>query len=106
TGIPTDAGNFAFTAQVVDSTGSPSCGTTTANCLIRIIGIGGCRVTGGSNQQTNSYQAPCITTPLPLNLRHGGQVGAPVSGGSPFSPNSPCISGEWQHNRHLQGNSL
>ena len=67
---------------------------------------GGCRVTGGSNHQTNSYQASCITTPLPVYTSHGGQVGAPFSVAAPFAPNSPCISGEWQHNRHLQGNAL
>jgi hypothetical protein len=68
--------------------------------------IGGCRVTGGSNKETNSYQAPCITTPVPVFVSHGGQVGAPLSVGTPFTPNSPCITGEWQHNRHLHGNNL
>lgn len=67
---------------------------------------GGCRVTGGSNHQTNSFQSACITTPLPTHVSHGGQVGAPFSVGTPFTPNSACISGEWQHNRHLKGNSL
>ena len=67
---------------------------------------GGCRVTGGSNHQTNSYQAACIMTPWPTYTSHGGQVGAPFSVATPFTPNSPCISGEWQHNRHLQGNGL
>ncbi|HEY0551627.1 MAG TPA: hypothetical protein VGF13_18630, partial [Verrucomicrobiae bacterium] len=67
---------------------------------------GGCRVTGGSNHQTNSSQSACITTALPDHVSHGGQVGAPFSVGTPFSPNSSCISGEWEHNRHLKGNSL
>jgi hypothetical protein len=67
---------------------------------------GGCRVTGGSNHQTNSFQSPCISTPLPTHISHGGQVGAPFSVGTPFTPNSTCISGEWEHNRHLKGNSL
>jgi uncharacterized repeat protein (TIGR01451 family) len=68
---------------------------------------GGCRVTGGSNRQTNVWQSACITTPVPSHTSHGGQVGAPFSVGTPFTPNSPCISGEWQHNRHLRnGNHL
>ena len=68
---------------------------------------GGCRVTGGSNHQTNMWQSACITTPLPTHTSHGGQVGAPFSVGTPFTPNSPCISGEWQHNRHSRnGNHL
>lgn len=67
---------------------------------------GGCRVTGGSNHQTNSWQTPLLTTELPTHISHGGQVGAPFSVETPFSPNSPCIWGEWQHNRHLKGNSL
>jgi len=67
---------------------------------------GGCRVTGGSNHQTNSWQSACITTELPTHISHGGQVGAPFSVATPFTPNSECIRGEWQHNRHLKGNSL
>ena len=105
TGTPTQAGSFAFVARVVDSSGVVA-STATANCVITIMGVGGCRVTGGSNHQTNSYQSACITTALPTHVSHGGQVGAPFSVGSPFTPNSPCISGEWQHNRHLKGNSL
>jgi hypothetical protein len=105
TGVPTEAGHFGFTAQVVDSTGTAA-GTASANCSITIIGVGGCRVTGGSNRETNSYQAPCITSALPTHISHGGQVGAAFSVETPFSPNSACISGEWQHNRHLKGNSL
>jgi len=66
----------------------------------------GCRVTGGSNHQTNTYQAPCILTTPPTFVSHGGQVGAPFSAHSSFSPYSPCISGEWEHNRHLTKNSL
>jgi hypothetical protein len=66
----------------------------------------GCRVTGGSNHQTNVFQTDCITTELPTHISHGGQVGAAFGVESAWSPNSPCIRGEWQHNRHLKGNSL
>jgi len=91
------------TYQATDACGNKtSCSQTiTIECH-----VGGCRVTGGSNKQTNSYQSDCITTPLPTNLSHGGQVGAAFTVETPFSPNNPCISGEWQHNRHLNGNSL
>jgi hypothetical protein len=86
------------------------CGNLTVCCqTVTILACpegGSCRVTGGSNHQLNTYQAPCITTPPPTFVSHGGQVGAPFSVASDFAPNSPCISGEWQHNRHLQGNSL
>jgi hypothetical protein len=90
---------------VVDSTGGIAL-TISVNCNITIIGVGGCRVPGGSNKQLNSHQSDCVTTPLPSFLSHGGQVGAPFSVGTPFQPNSPCISGEWEHNRHLKQNSL
>ena len=55
---------------------------------------GGCRVTGGSNKETNNFQAASITTPKPSFVSHGGQVGAPFSVGTAFTTNSPCISGE------------
>ena len=71
-----------------------------------VTSFGGCRVTGGSNHQTNSAQSACVTTPLPSHISHGGQVGASVGVETPFDPNSACISGEWQHNRHLSGKSL
>jgi len=102
TGVPTEPGNFGFTAQVVDSRAS----SITINCQITIIGNGGYRVTGGSNRGTNMFQAGCITTALPTFVSHGGQVGAAYSVATPFNPNSECISGEWQHSRHLRGNSL
>ncbi len=118
--------NFSFTLQDVGddaldsdanvNTGMTGCYTLLPGETNRTVdagifqnmemGAGGCRVTGGSNHQTNSYQSACITTPLPSHISHGGQVGAPFSVGTPFMPNSPCISGEWQHNRHLSGNSL
>ncbi len=69
-------------------------------------GGSGCRVTGGSNKETNNWQSACITTARPSFISHGGQVGASLSGETPFSPYSPCISGELQHNRHLTKQSL
>jgi len=66
----------------------------------------GCRVTGGSNHETNNSQSACITTPPPTFVSHGGQVGAALSDETPFTPNDPCIGGSWEHNRHLTGNSL
>lgn len=66
----------------------------------------GCRVTGGSNHQTNNSQSACITTPPPTFVSHGGQCGAALSDQTPFTPNDPCIGGSWEHNRHLTGNSL
>lgn len=66
----------------------------------------GCRVTGGSNHETNNSQSACITTAPPTFISHGGQVGAALSDQTPFNPNDPCISGAWEHNRHLTANSL
>ncbi len=66
----------------------------------------GCRVTGGSNHETNNSQSACITTPPPTFVSHGGQVGAALSDETPFTPSDPCIGGSWEHNRHLTGNSL
>ena len=67
---------------------------------------GGCRVTGGSNKQTNTFQGPCVLTIAPSFVSHGGQVGASHAGETEFTPYSPCISGEWEHDRHLKQNSL
>lgn len=61
---------------------------------------GGCRVTGGG-QVTNFVQSACIPTPAPEKVTHGGQVGAPFSVATAFDPNSKCISGEWEHVRHI-----
>jgi hypothetical protein len=69
-------------------------------------GPAGCRVTGGSNKETNNFQSACITTTVPSFISHGGQVGAALSDETPWTPADKCISGEWQHNRHLTGGSL
>lgn len=66
----------------------------------------GCRVTGGSNHETNNSQSACITTTPPTFISHGGQVGAALSDNTPFTANDPCISGAWIHNRHLTANGL
>jgi hypothetical protein len=68
--------------------------------------VGHCRVTGGSNHETNNSQSACVTTPPPTFVSHGGQVGAALSDETQFMPYDPCISGEWEHNRHLTANSL
>lgn len=68
--------------------------------------VGQCRVTGGSNHETNNTQSACITNPPPTFISHGGQVGAALSDETPFTPNDPCIGGAWEHNRHLTANSL
>jgi hypothetical protein len=68
--------------------------------------VGHCRVTGGSNHETNNSQSACITTPVPTFISHGGQCGAALSDETPFTPNDPCIGGSWEHNRHLTANSL
>jgi hypothetical protein len=68
--------------------------------------VGHCRVTGGSNHETNNSQSACITTPPPTFVSHGGQCGAALSDETPFTPNDPCIGGSWEHNRHLTANSL
>lgn len=55
----------------------------------------GCaRVTGGGKQLEP------LTYPAVESVTHGGQVGAPVGVETLFSPDSPCIRGEWQHVRH------
>jgi hypothetical protein len=65
--------------------------------------VQGCRVTGGSNHETNNYQSLCITSPPPDFVSHGGQVGASLSDDTAFHLNDPCIGGSWEHNRHLVG---
>lgn len=67
---------------------------------------GGCRVTGGSNKQLNTFQSRCVLTTAPNFVSHGGQVGASHAGETEFTPYSACISGEWEHDRHLTQNSL
>jgi hypothetical protein len=69
-------------------------------------GVAGCRVTGGSNKETNNWQSACVPTTPPSFISHGGQVGAALSDETPFTPADPCIMGEWQHNRHLTANGL
>jgi len=96
-------GNATFQLLVVSADGCASTCQVTFGCAMS---QGGCRVTGGSNHQLNNSQGPCINTPPPSFVSHGGQVGASHSGETEFTPYSLCISGEWQHNRHLKGNSL
>jgi hypothetical protein len=80
------------------------------NVLIQTLAVApppaGCRVTGGSNHQDNNSQGQCVLTPPPDFVSHGGQVGAAHAGETEFTPYSPCITGEWEHDRHLKGNSL
>jgi hypothetical protein len=100
---------FSLTEVVVINTGGATVLDLDASFQLTIDqteGPLGCRVTGGSNKQTNTYQAACITTTPPTFVSHGGQLGAPYSAETAFTPYSPCISGEWEHNRHLTKNSL
>jgi hypothetical protein len=55
----------------------------------------GCRVTGGGVSKS--------TCPTVKISTHGGQVGAPHSVETPFTPDAECIKGEWQHVRHIKG---
>jgi len=36
-------------------------------------------------------------------ITHGGQLGAPYAVETCWNPNSPCIRGQWEHNRHYLG---
>jgi len=69
-------------------------------------GVAGCRVTGGSNKETNNFQSACITTTPPTFVSHGGQVGASLSDDTAWETNDPCIGGSWEHNRHLTASGL
>lgn len=99
-----------FTAQCGDLVGVVFASPGTQLMLLELPctcpAVGGCRVTGGSNKEVNNSQGPCVLTPPPTFVSHGGQVGASHAGETEFTPYSACISGEWQHNRHLKGNSL
>jgi hypothetical protein len=53
-----------------------------------------CRVTGGG--------VSFDTLPEVRYATHGGQVGAPHSVATPFTPDSQCIEGQWQHVRHVK----
>jgi hypothetical protein len=65
--------------------------TASATCGVR---PGSCRVTGGGKQFNSNPQVRYVT--------HGGQVGAPYSVATPFTPDSDCITGQWQHVRHIK----
>lgn len=55
----------------------------------------GCRTTGGGRQADSFPKVAYVT--------HGGQVGAPVGNETAFSPDTPCIRGNWEHVRHMRG---
>jgi hypothetical protein len=55
----------------------------------------GCRTTGGGRQADSFPKVAYVT--------HGGQVGAPVGNETEFSPDTPCIRGNWEHVRHEKG---
>jgi hypothetical protein len=75
----------------------------------------GCRVTGGGTvdacgpgrtrcDHTNPGScAPDDCASPALRATHGGQVGSPVGVPTAFTPDSPCIAGEWTHVRHVRG---
>jgi hypothetical protein len=73
---------------------------------------GACRTTGGGKQIPNNLtgdkkewacQSSAVSTPPPLYVTHGGQLGAPYAVGAVCVTNTPCIWGEWQHVRHIKG---
>jgi hypothetical protein len=65
---------------------------TTSSSTTTTTVLGGCRVTGGGIVDD--------TFPPVVDATHGGQVGAPLGFVTAFSPDTPCIHGEWQHVRH------
>jgi hypothetical protein len=99
------SGPATFQLVVTDSDGCPATNQVTFGCNAPPPLLG-CRVTGGSNKQLNTFQSQCVITPPPTFISHGGQVGAPHAGEAEFSPYSVCISGSWEHDRHLTQNSL
>jgi hypothetical protein len=79
---------------------SPFCGSQTVRAMVTCTVEGppppaGCRVTGGGRQFESNPQVRYVT--------HGGQVGASVGVATPFTPDSDCIKGQWQHVRHIKG---
>lgn len=67
----------------------------------------GCRVTGGGTVDAcgtgfDPATAPDSCTEPALDATHGGQVGASIGIATPFTPDSPCIKGEWTHVRHIR----
>ena len=80
----------------LDENGQPITVSSQCKAVVEceVIAVGGCRVTGGGIT-TNTFPAVRIAT-------HGGQVGAPYSVPTPFTPDSDCITGEWQHVRHIR----
>ena len=99
TGTPTAAGSFTFTAQVVDSTGTPA-GTTSTSCTIVIapapptltcpaatgtVGVAyssNLVAAGGVPPYTFSITAGSLPTGLSLNPTTGAITGTPTAAGS------------------------
>jgi hypothetical protein len=71
-----------------------------------------CRTTGGGNLVPGFVDQSCIPVVTQIfpsagvdHISHGGQLGAPFSQmdcGAILG--NPCIRGEWEHQRHYQGN--
>jgi hypothetical protein len=73
-----------------------------------------CRVTGGGILVSNTFSTNCIVVATTLfddmadsaglvlnHISHGGQLGAPFSHMDCANRlGDPCITGQWQHNRH------
>jgi hypothetical protein len=85
--------------------------TTSSSCTNNITLIqpcevpvpSGCRTTGGG-KQFSTCQADFLgdtESTIPTYVTHGGQVGASLAVGTEFTPNTPCIRGEWTHVRHV-----
>ncbi len=91
--------DMANCQRIVTSNACDNSITLSIDCIRPVA----CRTTGGGKQfstcQTNSLGTTEST--VPTYVTHGGQVGASVGVAIVFSPNTPCIRGEWTHVRHV-----
>jgi hypothetical protein len=94
TTLPKPTTTTSLKPTTTTSTTSSTTETTTSSTTTSTTLLGGCRVTGGGIVD--------VTFPPVVDATHGGQVGAPLGVVTAFSPNTPCIQGEWQHVRHDQ----
>ncbi len=77
--------------------------TNTVTIVQPCVSPSACRTTGGG-KQFSTCQADFLgstAATIPTYVTHGGQVGAPFAVATVFTPNTPCIRGEWTHVRHV-----